>query len=188
MKTSKMLELVENLKVGEKVVIEKFKDHLFVEKKESEVRPFENGDIVYQKEERYIGIFKDQSEMYLKFHVILVSDNILTYNDGYSKKTTSFLATEIQKQLLFDRLAKDNLKWNSETKQMEYLNEPNIGDTVIMWNAKNPKESTTIDTLGKIKKIPEGYRYFGWANVTDNAVKWDGTKEQFDRIRNGGNK
>lgn len=33
MKQSKMLELVENLKVGEKVVIEKFKDHLFIEKK-----------------------------------------------------------------------------------------------------------------------------------------------------------
>ena len=33
MKTSKMLELVENLKVGEKVIIEKFEDHLFIEKK-----------------------------------------------------------------------------------------------------------------------------------------------------------
>ena len=33
MKPSKMLELVENLKVGEKVIIEKFKDHLFVDKK-----------------------------------------------------------------------------------------------------------------------------------------------------------
>ena len=33
MKQSKMLELVENLKVGEKVVIEKFKDHLFIDKK-----------------------------------------------------------------------------------------------------------------------------------------------------------
>lgn len=33
MKTSKMLELVENLKVGEKVIIEKFKDHLFIDKK-----------------------------------------------------------------------------------------------------------------------------------------------------------
>ena len=33
MKTSKMLELVENLKVGEKVIIEQFEDHLFIEKK-----------------------------------------------------------------------------------------------------------------------------------------------------------
>ena len=33
MKPSKMLELVENLKVGERVVIEQFEDHLFIEKK-----------------------------------------------------------------------------------------------------------------------------------------------------------
>ena len=33
MKPSKMLELVENLKVGEKVFIEKFEDHLFIDKK-----------------------------------------------------------------------------------------------------------------------------------------------------------
>ena len=34
MKQSKMLELVENLKVGEKVIIEQFEDHLFVEKQD----------------------------------------------------------------------------------------------------------------------------------------------------------
>ena len=33
MKTNKIIEALENLKVGEKVVIEKFKDHLFIDKK-----------------------------------------------------------------------------------------------------------------------------------------------------------
>jgi|SRR5690554_339313 len=33
MKPSKMLELVENLEIGEKVIIEKYEDHLFIDKK-----------------------------------------------------------------------------------------------------------------------------------------------------------
>ena len=175
MKPSKMLELVENLKVGEKVIIEKFKDHLFVEKKKSEVRPFEpkEGDVLYScvVYETLHLIGKDNKCI----ATLEIKDNKIEYEDE-AIYGDSILANEDQKQLLFDRLKRDGKRWNAETKQLEDLNEPKVGDDVIVWNEpRNQDASITRMTT---------HSPFIW----DMVVRWDGTKEQFDRIRNGGNK
>ena len=220
MKPSKMLELVENLKVGEKVIIEKFKDHLFVEKKSSGINIFKDGDILYgAKTNEYsvenISIYRDEETTY--FHWNMTDDSIRHW--AVPCAINSVLATEDQKQLLFDRLAKDGKRWNAETKQLEDiyispyqglfelmiqehdliltesemtdiihevqkigvdkiedLNEPEIGDDVIVWD--EPRNQDALITRMTTDSP------FIW----DMVVRWDGTKEQFDRVREGCNK
>ena len=148
-------------------------------------RPFEDGDVVYGAKKGWgvenIAIYRDEDSTY--FHWDMSRDSIRHW--GVPVGPDSILATEDQKQLLFDRLAQDNLRWNEKTRRLEELDEPKVGDDVIMWNNTNPSESATIDILGEIKGIDNGFRYYGWANVTYRCIKWDGTKEHLDSVRNG---
>lgn len=57
------------------------------------------------------------------YHAIYFHDTTKTlYHDDYNWMTkNNSYATEQQKQLLFDALAKEGLHWNAETKQIEKL-------------------------------------------------------------------
>jgi hypothetical protein len=146
-------------------------------------RPFKDGDIVYEKPSGVgmgnIAIYKNRDSTYCHLHV---KDNMV-YSWGVPVGDFSVHATEAQKQLLFDRLAKDKLRWNEGTRKMEELNEPKVGDDCIFWDNDN-ENNWHIAKLQSIDKF-KSYKYESSNTITNNCVKWDGTKEQFDNVRKG---
>ena len=89
MKTSKMLELVENLKVGEKVIIEKFKDHLFVEKKSLTTEWTAAPDDNINKHGVDLSILNEEDWFYVEtgkgIESWIAQSNILEVNKDYPK-------------------------------------------------------------------------------------------------------
>lgn len=75
----------------------------------------------------------------------------------------------------------------NQVRPFQDLNEPKVGDDVILWD-RGRRESAIIDRLKSIGVDFDGRNpiYFTEQHIKDNCIKWDGTKEQFDRIRSGG--
>ena len=147
-------------------------------------RPFEDGDVVYGAKKGWgvenIAIYRDEDSTY--FHWDMTKDSIRHW--GVPVGPDSILATEDQKQLLFDRLAKDNLRWNEETRKMEELDELNVGDDGIFFDFQKYSDAI-IGRLLDIRDLNYNYRYMSQEKCFENCIKWDGTKEQFDNVRKG---
>ena len=93
-------------------------------------RPFKEGDIVSTKSGKWIGIVKRKvGNAYETYTTIY--DGATVYNDD----TFCFerLATESEKQKLFNVIKKNGYKWNPDTKTLEKLIEPKfkVGDRII---------------------------------------------------------
>ena len=89
------------------------------EKTQSE---FKDGDILYMNGCRLIYIFKKkvQKSAATLYYASLDADyNSLYYNNAMEDVHGSRLATEEEKQQLFDALAKEGKRWNPDTKQIE---------------------------------------------------------------------
>lgn len=91
-------------------------------------------------------------------------------------------ATINERQRLFDELAKVGKRWNSDQLCIEDIPKPlKVGDMVIAWGS-----TRDMSIIGKLKGIDnDAPRYFvgDWYFV--NAIKWDGTREQYEKILNG---
>ena len=113
-------------------------------------RPFKDGDILsYQYEDftnRTIYIYMQHSRMNTTYYVALSGnfDSDFMINDkeeyalnGYNDSVR--LATEEEKQKLFDAIKANGYKWNSETKTLEKLIEPKfkVRDRIKYINGKN---------------------------------------------------
>ena len=90
-------------------------------------RPFKDGDIVaYDNPHRdnvEIFIFKDKRENNtLSYYYLMLDGNELELEEGSYYVTR--LATEEEKQKLFDVIKANGYKWNPETKTLEKLVEP----------------------------------------------------------------
>ena len=85
---------------------------------------FKDGDILYMNGCRLIYIFKKkvQKSAATLYYASLDTDyNSLYYNNAMENVCGSRLATDSEKQQLFDALAKEGKRWNSVTKQIEDL-------------------------------------------------------------------
>ena len=78
-----------------------------------------DGDIIAFSS-RALGIFKDYGCLGHTDYVVL-SEGMLRFNEGNWKKDNLRPATEEEKQLLFDALAKEGKRWNAEEKRIEDL-------------------------------------------------------------------
>jgi len=91
-------------------------------------------------------------------------------------------ATINERQRLFDELAKVGKRWNSDQLCIEDIPKPlKVGDMVIAWGS-----TRDMSIIGKLKGIDnDAPRYFvgDWYFV--NAIKWDGTREHYEKILNG---
>lgn len=116
-------------------------------------KPFKDGDVVYfitENGNEYITIFKNNGDVYLETHidfVIITSRCSLESSFYIDNIKEQRLATEEEKQKLFDAIKTNGYKWNSETKTLEKLVKPNfkVGDRI---RRKNDK--TIIKTIGYI--------------------------------------
>lgn len=85
---------------------------------------FKDGDILYMNGCRLIYIFKKkvQKSAATLYYASLDTDyNSLYYNNAMEDIRGSRLATDSEKQQLFDALAKEGKRWNPDTKKFEDL-------------------------------------------------------------------
>lgn len=92
-------------------------------------RPFVDGDILATKNGLFIGIVKIENGVQQSAYVAINGINDLSRNISYRFER---LATEEEKQKLFQSIKDNGYKWNSKTKTLEKLIEPKfkVGDKV----------------------------------------------------------
>ena len=98
---------------------------------------FKDGDILYIRTSRqWICIYKEGGEkenVYYKYAATtssgLVHDDIPLCQREYVREIR--LASEKEKQQLFDAIKENGYKWNAENKTLEKLFEPTISDTLL---------------------------------------------------------
>lgn len=164
-----------NIPEGCKAVI---KDNVIIFEREEkeEVREFKDGDVLTSRlNNKFIFIFKEDELKQKKNengyyvchkanHIINVATKDKLLFCGY--KVDVRLATEEEKQLLFDKMKEQGLKWNAEEKRVEK----------IRWRAKEGEDYYFIDIDLTVKSIDDTYSTFD--NKLWNTLNYFHTKEQ----------
>ena len=134
--------------------------------KEEKLQEFKDGDVLTSLfDNKVVFIFKKdelkQKDNKNGYYVCHTSDYVI----DVSTKDSSFfcghkedvrLATEKEKQFLFDKMGEQGLKWNAEEKRVEK----------IRWRAKKGENYYFFDAKLLVRSIDEAYSTF------DNEV-WD---------------
>ena len=115
-------------------------DTLEIEKTQPE---FKDGDIValVVRKCTHIAIFQSRQEAYIGFHAVLCQNDELLLEEPFREDVGDIelrLATDSEKQQLFDALAKEGKAWDAEKKQVVDLKPkwtPKPFDRVITRNA-----------------------------------------------------
>ena len=122
---------------------------------------FKDGDIV--RTTHFIAIYKKATGInldffdYIEFEDDFDDDDItgLRYNSSLSPKELR-LATDEEKQKLFNVLKKDGKRWNPETKQIEDILK--VGDLAIFWD--DDKKEACIAAYNELHfphRYPKGF-------------------------------
>lgn len=130
-----------------------------IEKEESKEQEFKRGDVIVSKanEILLVDIHCFENRI-LRSFVHLQQDGTL-FNSSYSLWNEHYvwsLATEEEKQKLFDKMKEQGLKWNPKEKRVEK----------IRWRAKKGENYYFFDAKLLVRSIDEAYSTF------DNEV-WD---------------
>lgn len=163
-----------NIPEGCKAVI---KNNVVVFEKEEkeEVQEFKDGDVLTSLfDNKVVFIFKEdelkQKDNKNGYYVCHTSDYVIDVSTKDSllfcghKKDVRF-ATEEGKQLLFDKMKEQGLKWNAEEKRVE----------TIRWRAKEGEDYYFIDVDLTVKSIDDTYSTFD--NKLWDALNYFRTKE-----------
>lgn len=125
-----------NIPEGCKAVI---KDGIVVFEKEENKEEFKRGDVIVSKMNEILLVDVYSFENYrLRSFVHIRQDGMLSdssyslWNENYTWR----YATEEEKQLLFDKMKEQGLKWNAEEKKVEK----------IRWRAKKGEEYRFMNT------------------------------------------
>jgi hypothetical protein len=92
-------------------------------------KPFKDGDIVATEHGVFIGIAKVKNNIQLNAYCAIDEHGSFAKNINYGFER---LATEEEKQKLFDAIKANGYKWNEETKTLEKLVKPRfkVGDRI----------------------------------------------------------
>lgn len=137
---------------------------------EKEEQEFKDGDVLYSVYSGTILIFKEMCEDNSR-------DFYSHYNTSYSSnkgwnKVAFCHATEEEKQLLFDKMKEQGLRWNAEEKRVEK----------IRWRAEDGKKYYYVGNQGILmvgtedghitdKNRHEFYNYFRTEKQAEEAAK-----------------
>lgn len=123
-----------------------------IEKEEQKEQEFKDGDVLAYKNSSsntFPFIYKDTDEdgFYIFYVGVDCSENIQLLDDADDRWGNGTLrhATEEEKQLLFDKMKEQDLRWNAEEKRVEKL----------LWRADAGEEYYFIDSSLKVMKIEE---------------------------------
>lgn len=150
-----------NILEGCKAVI---KDNVVVfEREEKEdMREFKDGDVLHSTYDSVVLISKDYTDStYFSSHY-----NCSGVGNNMWRICCFRHATEEEKQLLFDKMKEQGLKWNAEEKRVEK----------IRWRAKEGEDYYFIDIDLTVKSIDDAYSTFD--NKLWNTLNYFHTKEQ----------
>ena len=150
-------------------------------KEEAKTQEFKDGDVLTSLfDNKVVFIFReDESKQkynengYYVCH-IYVSDSVGYAIEVPTKDSLSFcghkndvrLATNEEKQLLFDKMKEQGLRWNAEEKRVEK----------IRWRAKKGENYYFFDAKLLVRSIDEAYSAFD--NEVWDAFNYFRTKEQ----------
>ena len=139
-------------------------ENLKIEKSE-----FKDGDIVALMVRKctHIAIFQSRQETYIGFHAVLCNNEQLLLEEPFREDDGDIelrLATDSEKQQLFNALAKEGKAWDAEKKQIVDL-KPKVDvlkpfDRVLVRNCKS--ENWRANLFGYIDK--DGFYCCVWAN------------------------
>ena len=87
-------------------------------------------------------------------------------------------ATKEEEQEFFDELEADGKRWNTEAMEIEDILKK--GDLAIFWD--NGYHLNPLIRLYNAKSQVGRMHFDNFGTAWDNAIKWDGTKEQFEKI------
>ena len=134
-----------------------------IEKEEKEeVQEFKDGDVLHSVYDGIMVIFEKYSTYYSFTSHYSTLDSV-----GLDWAVKSFrLATEEEKQLLFDRMKEQCLRWNAEEKRVEK----------IRWRAKKGEEYHTINSFMESTQLIESGD--NCDNGLWNALNYFHTEEQ----------
>ena len=142
-------------------------------------RPFKDGDILYvdcnddentNEQYQYTFILKeisdgkiccycyiDEANIHKEFEICVLAD--IKYNPR--------LASEEEKQRLFDAIKANGYKWNEETKTLEHLIEPKFKDEdkIHLWTLQDAKEGDVLAI-----NWYEGYDYWEKIVILRNII------------------
>ena len=172
------------LQCGDTVTIPKgckaiVKDGSVVFEKEEKVQEFKDGDIlvtVVDGKRRNAFIYKSTDAVgFHLFYVGINADGNLLINDSSNGRWGCQIlsyATEEEKQLLFDKMEEQGLKWNAEEKRIEK----------IRWRAKNgyiyPRLNCYLRSESECdnyrtwnQKCYDSYNYFHTEEQTNEAAR-----------------
>lgn len=124
---------------GYKVIIDG--NEIVIEKKEKEQK-FKDGDVLHSIYDDLMLIYKEScSSECFSSHFNMMHN----YNTGWN--TLSFRhATEEEKQLLFDKMKEQGLRWNADEKRVEK----------IRWRAEDGKKYYLVGNQGSVMIDIEG--------------------------------
>ena len=139
-------------------------------------RPFKDGDIVVcdNSHRNYLQVFifknKKENNTLSYCYLMLDGDKLVLEEDMYY---VTRLATEEEKQKLFDSIKANGYKWNAKTKTLEKLIEPNfkVGDRI---RSKNDK--TIIKTIN--------YLYHDSYALCDNHLLYFKEQDEWELVPN----
>lgn len=110
---------------------------------EKEVQEFENGDVLCSAHTGTMVIFKEEEKDGSRYFYSHYNTNRSSNKDWNSAAFRH--ATEEEKQLLFDKMKEQGLKWNAKEKRVEKL----------LWRADAGEEYYFINSSLKVMKIEE---------------------------------
>ena len=126
------------------------------EKEESKEQEFKRGDVIVSKMNEILLVDVHCFENRILRSFVHIKQDGTLFNSSYSLWNEHHvwrLATEEEKQLLFDKMKEQGLKWNAEKKRVE----------TIRWRAKKGEEYFSIDTDIQVCTFLDKY------GVCDNA-------------------
>ncbi len=92
-------------------------------------------------------------------------------------------ATKEEKQEFFDELKAEGKRWNAEAMKIEEILKK--GDWAIFWDNRYLIPLMPLIRLYHCKTDSGNRHIDDFGTPWDNAVKWDGTKEQFEKVSRG---
>ena len=152
-----------------------------------DVPEFKNGDFLHSdwNNENITIICRKRKKEGLCYHVSKTNRLGLCFKkEKYWSNYSDFrLATESEKQELLDALKEKGKRWNSEQLCIEDIpGSLKKGDIVIAWPVKYEEKAI----IGMLRDIDDDYMtYYVGKGFYTHAIKWDGTREQYEKILNG---
>lgn len=145
-------------------------------------RPFKEGDVIFGNNGAcsYLTIFKGYRDRYsFNFYVSYTSLGRFRIND-YADSLNLRLATEKERQKLFEELKSRGYQWNDETKTLIDLNIPKfkVGDRIR--NIKNTNEEYTITAIYKYVYDCKNDKYSNVDIWIKHQDEWEIVTDKFD--------